>query len=321
MDAVIKTGELLEKETHDKVHAAAIAAYQALADAVGDLLAITESNRAIKRVAPGVLSKLDVAVARFRDLSTAGKTNAWKLGKDAAILTSFSETTRNFNITLNQEKEKLIQQLRNNSEAKARHKSHLNTLKRSEAEYEERRYNAIRELDSFWITFTPSVRKNQEKIKAEAEDGLHKNRISQRDFDNKIRVLYLLDTLIGWALRALDVVIQSVARIAQDFQVKYARILHAQDLSGQLEVGLLDLANKIDVTELRMTRDHSLRVVMDVLTLYHMLRIKQAALQIPGIEEHRIQKNIMEKLGEEGVKQLLQPPAPVQDGDDVVNSM
>ncbi|KAL2126680.1 hypothetical protein VTI74DRAFT_421 [Chaetomium olivicolor] len=326
LDAVIKTGERLEEETHEKVHQASISAYQALEDAVSGLVTIPRGTARIQRADAGIMNMVDLAVERFRYLHKVSETNAWKLGNDAAALISFADSTKAFKNTLQEERQKLKRQLRDHDEARARHKDQLKTLKTQEDVLEERRRKAVRKLEAWWneIAFViiPSSEKNLKAVISDAEEGIRKNKSSQRAVDNQIRGLYLLDTLIKWAMRALDVVMETVARVAQDFQAKFERITTAQQISDRLFAGLLEIANKIQDTDFRTTRDNSLRVVLAVLRLYHELRMDRRALDIPGIEERRIHRTICERLGEDGVKQLMLPPAPVvDDDDDVVNSM
>ncbi len=324
LDAAIKTGEQLERETHEKVRGAATSAYQALDEAVAGLLAIQRGTARLQRVDPSIISKLDVAVERFSDLHKVGNTNAWKLGKDAAALISFSDNTKTFTGTLQEERQKLKRQLKEHADGRGRHKEQLNVLKRDEGTIKSRRSKAVDESENGWnqvaFFFKPSARDNLKTIISDADDSLRKNSASQREVNNKIRVLYLLDTLIGWAMRALDVVTATVARIAQDFQAKFQRITSAQQTSDRLFEGLLGMSNAIRDTEFRTSRDNSLRVVLDVLRRYHGLRVDHASLEIPGIEERRIHRAICEGLGEAGVRRLLEPPAPVE-GDDAINDM
>ncbi|KAK4035463.1 hypothetical protein C8A01DRAFT_48352 [Parachaetomium inaequale] len=325
LDTIIKTGEQLEKETHQRVRQAAISAYQALQEAVESALTIQRGNARIQRVDPTVSTKLDAAVASFKKLHEVSSTNAWKLGKDSAALMSFGDNTRTFKTTLSEERQRLKQQLRNNNEARQRHKQHLGRLKASHADHDARRRGAIQKLNNglnqFAYIFSPSSRDEQKAIETDAEKNLKQNESAQKGVDNKIRALYMLDTLIGWAMRALDVVTESVARIAQDFQAKFQLITNAQEKSNKLFAGLLGLVNKINVTDFRTTRDNSLRVVLDVLGQYHELRTDHDSLEIPGIGERRIHTAIVDKLGKEGVDQLLEPPKPADDGDDTINSM
>jgi len=324
MDVIIKTSEQLERETHDKVHEAAISAYQALDDAVAGLLAIQRGTARLQRVDPGIISKLDLAAERFGYLHKVGDTNAWKLGKDASALMSFGDSTKTFAETLQQERNKLQRQLKEHNDTRGRHKEQLNALRESEESLRVRRRKAVAELEDGWnqlaYIFDSSPKKRYERMISEADQGLEKNASSQREVNSKIQGLHLLDTLIGWAMRALDVLTASVARIAQDFQAKFRRILMAQQISDRLFAGLLGISNAIHDTNFRTSRDNSLHVVVNVLRRYHELRADHGALDIPGIAERRIQRAICVKLGEGGVRKLMEPPAPV-DVNDPINDM
>jgi hypothetical protein len=325
LDVIIKTGEQLETETHERVRRAAVSAYQALEEAVESVLKLERGNARIQRVDPSVLTKLDVAVTRFDNLHKVSSTNAWKLGKDSAALMAFSDNTKTFQGTLQEERQKLKTQLKNNAAARGRHKDHLNTLRKSEDTYNVRLKTARRELErgvnQLLFILSPSSKKEQESIMADAKKGLLGNQGQQKVVDNKIRALYMLDTLIGWAMRALDVVQASVARVAQDFQAKFRLVTDAQQVSDRLFAGLLGLANTIRDTNFQTTRDNSLRVVLAVLGRYHELRDDHAALEIPGIEDRRIHRAIVDRMGRDGVQKLLEPPQPADDGDDAINDM
>ena len=325
LDVVIKTGEQLEQESHDRIRQAAIAAYSALDEATADLLRVQRGTARLSRVDPAIITKLNLATARFVELHSVGDTNAWKLGKDSAALMSFGDSTKTFRLTLQSEHAKLTQQLTDHSAARDRHKSHLSTLKSEESTIRSRRTRAVDDSENGWnqvaFFFKPSARDNLQTIISDADAGLERNRAAQRAADNKIRVLYLLDTLIGWATRALDVVSAAVARVAQDFQAKFARVVGAQQVSDRLFAGLLGMANVVRDGEFGSSRDNSLRVVLEVLRRFHGLRADHAALEIPGIGERRIQRAICEGLGEEGVRRLMEPPEAVEEGEEGVNSL
>ncbi|KAH6623345.1 hypothetical protein F5144DRAFT_583002 [Chaetomium tenue] len=327
MDVIIKTGEQLEKETNERVRAAAISAYRDLEAAVEAVLKIERGNARIERVDPDALAKLDVAVASFENLNKVSSTNAWKLGNDSAALMSFGDNTKTFKATLEGERQKLKTQIKNNVATRQRHKDHLNTLQKNEATYDARRREARRKIENGWnqfiSIFDSSSENNQRSILADASKAVTDNQREQRAVDSKIRALYMLDTLIGWALRALDVVKASVDRVAQDFQAKFRLITDAQQVSDKLFAGLLGLANTIRDTNFRNTRDNSLRVVLAVLGRYHELRDDHSSLEIPGIEDRRIHRAIVDKVGRDGVKTLLEPPKPAtdDDDDDAINRM
>ncbi|KAK3291494.1 uncharacterized protein B0H64DRAFT_469226 [Chaetomium fimeti] len=323
LDVIIKTGEQLEKETNERVRSAAVSAYQALQDAVEGVLKIERGNARIQRVDPSVLAKLDSAVASFENLHKVSSTNAWKLGKDSAALMSFGDNTKTFKVTLEEERQKLKTQIKNNIAARQRHKDHVEKLKKGESTYRSRARTAREELDDEWnkigYAFKPSSRDKQKLILSNASKALEENLREQKGVDSKIRGLYMLDTLIGWAMRALDVVKASVERVAQDFQAKFQLITDAQQTSDKLFAGLLGLANTIKDTNFRTSRDNSLRVVLAVLSRYHKLRYDYTSLEIPGIEERRIHRAIVDRMGNDGAKKLLEPPKPADDDDDAIN--
>lgn len=325
LDVIIKTGEQLELETHERVRSAAVSAYRTLEEAVESVLKIERGNARIQRVDPGVLTKLEAAVASFENLHKVSSTNAWKLGKDSAALMSFGDNTKNFKGTLEEERQKLKTQLKNNAAARGRHKDHMETLKKSEDTYNIRRVTARRELEKginqFLSIFDGSSQRNQEAIMANATKAILENQREQRGVNNKIRGLHMLDTLIGWAMRALDIVKASVARIEQDFQTKFRLVTNAQQASDKLFAGLLGIANTIRDANFRTTRDNSLRVVLVVLPRYHELRDDHAPLQIPGIEERRIHRAIVNRVGRDGVQKLLEPPQPAEDEDNSINDL
>jgi hypothetical protein len=324
LDAGIKTGEQLERETHEKVRGAAISAYAALDDAVTHLLTIQRGTARLQRVDPAVINKLELAAERFSSLHKSGDTNAWKLGKDASALMSFGDNTKKFSSTLQEERQRLKRQLKEHAAGRDRHKEELKVHQRDEDTIKARKRKAVRSSEDGWnkvaFFFKPSEKDKLTSIISDADKDLEKNGKSQRAVNNKIRVLYLLDTLIGWAMRALDVVIATVSRIAQDFQAKSRHILTAQQSSDRLLAGLLGMSNAIRDTNFRTSRDNSLRVTLDVLSRYHELRADHPSLDIPGIEERRIHRAICNGLGEAGVRKLMEPPAPV-DTDDAINDM
>ncbi|KAH6842265.1 hypothetical protein B0I37DRAFT_381539 [Chaetomium sp. MPI-CAGE-AT-0009] len=191
--------------------------------------------------------------------------------------------------------------------------------------YDSRRRAARRELDSvsnqLVYLFDSSGADKQKSIMYNATRALEENWRQQKGLENKIRGLYLLDTVIGWAMRALDVVRESVERVAQDFQAKFQFIANAQQAADKLFAGLLGLANTIQDTNFKTSRDNSLRVVLAVLDRYHELRDDYKELEIPGIEERRIYRAIVDRLGRDGVKMLLEPPKPVDDDNDAISRM
>ncbi|KAH6613655.1 hypothetical protein B0J18DRAFT_61832 [Chaetomium sp. MPI-SDFR-AT-0129] len=326
VDVIIKTGEQLELETHTRVRNAAIDAYKVLQEAVDTILEVKRGNARLQRVDPTIIPKVERAIEAFDNLSKVSSSNAWKLGKDSSALMSFGDNTKTFRGTLDDERAKLVTQLQTNDETRDRHKKHQKRLQDQEADYLSRRRRAHGELDDFFnnlgYAFAPSGRENQRAIIRSAEESLKTNRSAQRAVQNKIRGLYLLDTLIRWATRALDVVIESVARIAQDFQAKFRRITDAQQIHDRLFAGLLSIANAVQDANIKTSRDNALRVVLGVLKKYHDLRVDHSSLDIPGIEDRPIQTNIVKKLGESAVRQLLLPPVPPEDdGDNSINDL
>ncbi|KAK4139272.1 uncharacterized protein C8A04DRAFT_33271 [Dichotomopilus funicola] len=326
VDVIFKTAEQLELETQTRVRNAAIDAYKALQEAVDTILEIKRGNARLQRVDPTAIPKVDRAIEAFDNLSKVSSNNAWKLGKDNSALMSFGDNTKTFRGTLDEESAKLKTQLQTNEDTRTRHKAHLKKLQEQESDYLSRKRRANRELDdvlnNIGYVFAPSGRENQRAIIRSADESLKTNRTTQRGVINKIRGLHLLDTLIRWASRALDVVIESVARIAQDFQAKFRRITDAQQTHDRLFAGLLSIANAVQDANIKTSRDNALRVVLGVLKKYHDLRVDHSSLDIPGIEDRPIQTNIVKKLGESTVRQLLLPPVPPEDdGDDAINNM
>lgn len=326
IDVILKTGEQLELETHTRVRSAAIDAYKALQEAVDTILEVKRGNARLQRTDPTAIPKVDRAIEAYDNLSKVSSSNAWKLGKDSSALMSFGDNTKTFRGTLDDEKEKLKTQLKTNDDTRKRHKEHLKKLQEQESEYLSRKRRANRELDdtlnNIGYIFAPSGRDNQRAIIRSADASLKTNRTAQGAVLNKIRGLHLLDTLIRWAARALEVVIESVARIAQDFQAKFRRITNAQQTSDRLFAGLLSIANAVQDGNIKTSRDNALRVVLGVLSKYHELRVDHDSLDIPGIEDRPIHANIVKKLGESGVRKLLLPPSPPEDdGDDAINNM
>nr|CDP31114.1 Putative protein of unknown function [Podospora anserina S mat+] len=284
---------------------------------VHSLLLIERGDKTLSRQSSTIVETLDSTAAKFSNLSQVSEEHMWELGVEAGDCMELKDSVGCFLDNLEAKISELNSFVPHVFDQKARQDRLVDERRSREkalADHYRNAQNALGNVGNVIANFFDrAVMRNARHRLKLAHTALADNRREQERAQSMSRAYYQLAMTVRNLSAAIYSLQITLEKLKQDIGEKYSYVTDKQSAETRLCRGLLDLRNQIVSGDWTTTRDHSLQVVLKLLTAGDAVFIPRRHYEQV---QARIRDSITAKLGNGAVQKLIENVPMHVDGSD-----
>ncbi|KAK0659492.1 hypothetical protein QBC41DRAFT_47006 [Cercophora samala] len=297
----------LQADNIQRTEDSAQIAYGSLEAVVHSLLLIERGDRTLSRQSSTIVEALDSTATKFSDLSQVSEKNMWELGVKAGDCMELKDSVGCFLDNLKAKIAELNNLVPHIFNQKAR-QDHIADERRKRQQTLVDQFQAAQNalgnvLNIIANFFDRSVIRNARQNLRRARIALDDNRRDQERAQGMSRAYYQLAITVRNVSAAIYNLQLAMEGLKQKIDDQYSFVTDKQSAETRLCRGLLDLRNQIVSGDWTTTRDHSLQVVLKLLTADDAVFARSLCYKDV---EARIKESITAKLGHGAVQKLIE---------------